>query len=70
MQLTTYLEKKGLTPTDFAKQIGVHRSSVVRFCAGTRRPNLATAARIEKATGGKVTTDDLLEAVIERSAAE
>lgn len=58
MHLGTYLEKQKLSPAKFAEMIGVHRTSVVRFRDGTRRPDLQTIQRIHEVTKGKVTAKD------------
>lgn len=58
MQLAAYLKSKNITPQAFADAIGVHRTSVVRFCSGERRPDLTTLQKIHEATGGDVTPQD------------
>lgn len=58
MHLSTYLKKKRISHDVFAESIGVHRSSVSRFCARTRKPDLDTLEKIHKVTRGVVTAKD------------
>lgn len=62
MKLSQYLAKHKMKPGQFAQKIGVHRSSVVRFCDETRRPDLGTLERIHDATDGQVTAADFFKA--------
>lgn len=64
MHLTQYLTKKNLTHAKFAEIIGVHRSSVVRFCKGSRKPDLDTIRKIDEATKGKVKAEDFYQAAV------
>lgn len=58
MKLSEYLTTKKIKAAQFASLIGKHRSSVLRFCDGTRRPDLETLERIHEHTGGEVTAQD------------
>lgn len=61
MQLSQYLEDRNMKPKAFAEIIGVHRSSIVRFCDGTRLPDLDTIKRIHDATAGAVRAEDFFD---------
>lgn len=52
--LTQYRAERGLSQRAFADLIGVHKSIVSKIEAGTARPGLALAGRIEKETSGAV----------------
>lgn len=67
MDLSAYLSQKKLTAAKFAKIIGVHRTSVARFCDKTRRPDLDTLEKIHKATNGKVKAEDFFSDVVSPS---
>ena len=58
MRLPAYLERHGLSNTDFAARIGVSAEAVRRYAHGTRTPRPAVMARIAAATGGVVRPDD------------
>jgi transcriptional regulator with XRE-family HTH domain len=58
MDLRRYIKMTNKTATDFAKEIGVSHSTVVRYMQGLRVPNSLTMQRIVKATNGAVTPDD------------
>lgn len=62
MQLGAYLKSKKLKPAEFAEIVGVHRTTVVRLCEGTRGVSREMAQRIHAATNGKVTATDLFSA--------
>lgn len=59
--LARYLEAKKISVPEFAKLIGVHRTSVIRFLDGTRKPALGTAQRIHSVTKGKVKPEDFFQ---------
>jgi transcriptional regulator with XRE-family HTH domain len=61
MYLPIYLECSSMSVEDFAKEIGVSRSTIAHYLNGTRTPNLEIGRKIEKKTKGKVTIDELLE---------
>lgn len=58
MQLSQYLKEAKLTPGSFARQIGRHRSTVLRIVKGDFKPDLKTMERIIAATDGAVTPND------------
>jgi len=61
MRLDTFLSKYGLSPADFAKRIGVSRTSVVRYVNKTRRPDWPVLERIKLETNGLVTPEDFFD---------
>lgn len=61
MKLADYLETKNIKPAVFARKIGKHRSSVLRFCKGTRKPDIETLEAIHRETKGKVTAKDFFQ---------
>ena len=52
--LSGYLRKKDISQTDFAREHGLPQAMVSEWCNGFRRPGLAHALTIEKATRGAV----------------
>lgn len=60
MTLSQYLEDKGLSHAEFAKSIGVSQVTVTRWANGQRFPGRREIERIQKATKGAVTANDLL----------
>lgn len=58
MHLSQYLEKKKISPAAFGALIGKHRTTVVRLCAGTRRPDIDTIQKIHEVTKGQVKAED------------
>lgn len=63
MKLALYLETKKIKPAVFARLIGKHRSTVLRFCKGTRRPDIDTLEAIHRETKGRVTAKDFFQGV-------
>jgi transcriptional regulator with XRE-family HTH domain len=61
MKLSDYLKKEGLSDAEFARQLGVGRSSIGRYAAGKRKPRWEVLARIAKVTRGKVTALDFMD---------
>jgi DNA-binding transcriptional regulator YdaS (Cro superfamily) len=53
-KLGDYLRKKGMTQMEFARLSGLHGPMVCLWSHGKRRPGLASALAIEKATHGEV----------------
>lgn len=49
--LGAYLDKQGLTQTEFARRIGVSQSVVSDIINGEHSPSLDTLVRISKETG-------------------
>ena len=54
MKLEHYLSWKNLTQARFAEQVDVNQSTISKLVTGSKKPTWATAAKIEKATGGAV----------------
>lgn len=54
MRLSDYIEREGLTGTEFARKAGIQQSAVSKILAGLDAYGKTWAA-IEKATGGEVT---------------
>ena len=52
--LARWLDKEGISREAFAGKLRVSRVHVDRLCRVARRPSLALALKIEKATGGAV----------------
>ena len=61
MRLDSYLIKNDIPVEQFAKKIGVHRTTVYRFMNGGTFPRAETLRRIRDATGGKVVADDFVD---------
>lgn len=57
--LDAWLAKTGKTETQVAEIAGIHRSSVNRIRRMARPIGLGLALRIERATGGAVTAEEL-----------
>ena len=60
MRIEEYLQKKALTPFQFAARLGVNRSTVSRWLTGARAPSTEMAIEIERLTDGLVTVEDTL----------
>ena len=60
MKLREYLELKKVRPTDWAKAVGLPRSGVYAWLAGTIRPNIKNVMAIKTATGNAVGPEDWL----------
>ncbi len=58
MTLHEWLKTEGVTPAEFAKDVGVSRVSVYRWLSGTRRPSLPHQAEIYRKTKRKVSGAD------------
>jgi transcriptional regulator with XRE-family HTH domain len=52
------MRAEGLTATQVAELVGVHKSAVSRWLSGERRPSLILAVRIAVATDYAVTPKD------------
>jgi len=57
-KLKRYLKERGLSQEGFAAQAGVFGPQINQFCRGARRPSIATALKIEAASGGYVLVRD------------
>ena len=60
MDLKDYLDITGLSHVEFAKLVLVSPVSVSNYICGRRMPEPQIVDRIERATNGKVTLQDLL----------
>lgn len=58
MKLTEYLDQQNITPSAFAKAIGVEASTVTRLASGETVPSPRVMRAIIAATGGLVTPND------------
>jgi transcriptional regulator with XRE-family HTH domain len=61
MKLATYLEREGLSPTEFARRCGKPPSTISRLLAGSRDPGLGLLRDIMAITNGEVMPNDFLE---------
>ena len=61
MELRKYLSKKGISQTDFAKNVGVTRARINQIANKRMNPSLTLAKHIEDVTEGAVTVYDLIE---------
>jgi len=68
MRLQDYLEREGLSASDFAARIGRAVSTVTRIAKGETTPEAETVAKIVAATGGAVQPNDLFFAVAQSTA--
>ncbi len=59
ISLQEYLQKENISPSAWAKQVGISQPIITRFLSGERGISLKTARRIQKATGGLVCMEDL-----------
>ena len=59
MKLKNYLLKNEISQVEFAKRLGLSRSTFHRYMTGTRTMPLTVAVKIEKLTKGKVTCKSL-----------
>ena len=60
MTLRSYLDEASETQSDFAAKVSTTPATISRLCAGTLKPALELAHRIEVATGGRVPTESWL----------
>ena len=59
MNLREYLFKKKIKHEDFAKKVGVARSTLHRIMIGKSDPSLSLAIKIVNATKGQVTYEEI-----------
>lgn len=59
MNLKEYLKSRKFTYEEFSKMVGISRQSITNYINFRRRPSLWVALRIQEATNGKVTVEDL-----------
>jgi len=62
MKLRDWLKKHEMTQADFAKGIGVSKSTVTYWLNGKQGPNRNTHKRIKEFTNGAVTQEEVSEA--------
>lgn len=60
--LATYLTKSGETQAAFAERAGLSPSVLSRILTGKRAPTADVVEKVEKASDGKVTPNDLFDA--------
>jgi len=61
MTLKEYLKEEDVRPSEFARRIGLHRSTISLWMSGVRMPTPHNAVKIQDLTEGKVTYLDFLE---------
>lgn len=52
--LPSFLKRHGITQEEFARRADMSQGTVSKLCAGTVGISIATAAKIERLTGGEV----------------
>lgn len=57
-KLDEYLQRKRIAKGKFAERAGIPAYKLSRLLTGKRKADIATALRIEKATGGEITVRD------------
>ena len=60
MNLREYLFKKKIKHEDFAKKVGINRSTLHRIMSGISDPSLSLATKIVKATKGQVSYEEIV----------
>jgi len=60
MDLDYWLFKNKITKTDFARTIGISRGHLQGVISGKLKPSIKLAKKIEEATNGKVSKEELL----------
>ena len=61
MKLRDWLREKWTgSKEEFARKVGISLMSLNRYERGVRQPRLDIALRIERATNGEVTVEDLI----------
>lgn len=58
MDLKTYLKQQGITPIEFAAQIGFSKGGVLKWLNGERYPRHEAINKIMEHTDGCVTAND------------
>lgn len=61
MKLKEYLRGQKIRYRGFADELGISEQSLKNIVAGTSRPGLLLALKIEKLTNGKVTPQHMVE---------
>lgn len=60
MRLKDYLDAEGLSIYKFSKRAGLSRQALTRFLGSESSINMNTAYRVQRASKGKVTLDELI----------
>ena len=60
MKLIIWLEKSAYTHTEFARKLGIDKSTLSRYINGSRKMPLKIAVKIEKLTKGDVECKNLI----------
>lgn len=60
MTLKDWIEKRGITQSDFARRVGVQQSTVNKIIHGHRKPSMRVAYAIEVATNGAIKSESWL----------
>jgi predicted transcriptional regulator len=60
MQLSSYLEKRSISKTMFARELRVSRQTLYCYLRGERMPRRDTLHRIFEVTDGRVTANDFV----------
>ena len=60
MKLDRWLKRHKVSPEAFAKQIGVHETTVYRFIQGLSFPKSSNLRKIAEVTNGSVKANDFL----------
>lgn len=63
MKLSEWLEQHSMSESSFADKLGVHRSTVGRWCDGETIPRRDQFPRIVELTLGEVTPNDFMAAM-------
>jgi len=59
MSLKEYIQNENLSPSAWAKRVGISQPIITRYLSGARGVSFKTALRIQGATGGMVRVEDL-----------
>lgn len=59
MDLNEYFKKHNSNIEEFCRKTGISRSAIYLYKTGRMRPSVDVALRIQEATNGEVTFDDL-----------
>jgi 3,4-dihydroxy 2-butanone 4-phosphate synthase/GTP cyclohydrolase II len=63
MRLIDYLEREGISRSDFARSAGISPAMVTLLCQGSTWVSSTLARRLVNATNGAVTPNDVLESL-------
>lgn len=59
MKIEEYLKKYRITKVEFAKRLGVNKSTVWNYISGRTRPTVSMAKKIDKESDGLITIKEL-----------